>query len=103
MRRAHAGQTPGHDLAAFGHELPEQTVILIVDVGDLFRAELADLLAPEKFAPTFTRRTARARTAAATKAGTVSSSGTLAERPRRPIAGWRWCFCLFSPNAPLNR
>src|SRR5271156_4597241 len=58
MRRTHAGQPPGHDLAALRHELPEQTVIFVVDVGNLLGAELANLLAPEKLSPTFTRRTA---------------------------------------------
>ena len=57
MRRADAGQTPGHDLAALRHKLAEQSVIFVVDVGNFFGAELADFLAPEKFASTFTWRT----------------------------------------------
>src|SRR5260370_12496530 len=105
MRRAHAGQAPGHDLATLGHELAEQPVIFVVDVCDFLGAELADFLAPEKFTSAFARRTARAGTptaSAATKSGTVSSR-TLAERPRGPIPGCRWCFCLFSHNPPSNQ
>src|SRR5580704_6296084 len=77
MRRAHSGQPPGHDFAAFGHELPEQPVILIVDVRDLLRAELANFLAPEKLSSTFTRRTAGpgSPAASASEPGTVSSTG----------------------------
>jgi hypothetical protein len=88
MRRANAGQTPRHNLAALGHKLPEQTIIFVVDVGNFLGAELADFLAPEKFASTFTRRTAGAgtpSTTAAAKARTVSSAGSLAERPRRTL------------------
>jgi hypothetical protein len=105
MRRAYARQTPGHDLAAFGNELAEQPVIFAIDVGDFLGAEFANLLAPEKFASTFAGRTAGAGTPAtpsAAKARTISSSGTLPERPRGPIAGWRWCFRLFSHNAPYK-
>ena len=71
------GQTPRHDLAALGHELPEQPVIFVVDVGDLLGAELANFLAPEKLASTFARRTARpgtSTTATAAKSRTVSPS-----------------------------
>src|SRR5229473_3848751 len=103
VRRAHAGQTPGHDLAALGHELTEQPVIFVVDVGDLFGAELANFLAPEKFASTLARRTAgsgSATAASATEARTVSSSGTLPEGPRWPIGCRCWCFGFFSHNAP---
>src|ERR1700686_4043912 len=97
MRRAHAGQPPGHDLAALRHELAEQPVILVVDVRDLLRAELADLLAPEKLASTFTRRAARpgTPTASATEPRTVSSrTWSVAGGPRWPFRYWRWCFSL---------
>src|SRR6201986_5124399 len=50
VRSAHARQTPRHDLAALGHELPEQPVVLVVDVFDLLDAELTYFLAPEEFA-----------------------------------------------------
>jgi len=104
--RAHAGQPPGHNLATFGHELAEQPVILVVDVGDLLRAELADFLAPEKLASTFTRRTAGPGTpaASASKPRTVSpGTRSVTGRPRRPFGCWRWCFTLFSHNAPLTQ
>src|ERR1700686_3920360 len=102
MRRAHARQAPGHDLAALGDKLPEQPVIFVVDVGDLLGAELANFLAPEKLASAFARRSAGSGTAtAAAEAGTVSGWPELA----RSIAGWPlgplgWCFRLFSHNSP---
>ena len=52
VRSAYARQTARHDLAALGDELAEHAVVLIVDVFDFLDAELADLLAPEKFAST---------------------------------------------------
>jgi hypothetical protein len=48
MRGANACQTPWNDLAALGHELPEQAHVLIVDRIDLLDAELANLLAAEE-------------------------------------------------------
>src|SRR6185503_13548626 len=39
------------DLAALGHERPDQLDVLVVDVVDLVRAELADLAAAEQCAP----------------------------------------------------
>src|SRR3984893_6263575 len=55
MGSAYARQPAGHDLAALRHELPEHAVVLVVDVLDLFHAELADFLAPEKLASAFAR------------------------------------------------
>src|ERR1700736_759259 len=55
MRSAYAGQPARHDLAALSDELPEHAVVLVVDVLDLFHAELADFLAPEKLATSFAR------------------------------------------------
>src|SRR6202000_824433 len=42
--RAVAGNPPRADLAAVGNELPQQTGVLVVHVGDLLLAENADLL-----------------------------------------------------------
>src|SRR5437868_4189177 len=42
--RAVAGHPPGTDLAAVGNELPQQTGVLVVDVGDFLLAENANLL-----------------------------------------------------------
>ena len=64
MRSAHAGQPARHDLTALRDELPEHAVVLVVDVLDLFHAELADLLAPEKLASAFTGWTAGSGTPA---------------------------------------
>src|SRR3981081_1718121 len=55
MRSAYARQPARHDLTALGHELPQHAVILVIDVLDLFHAELADFLAPEKLASAFAR------------------------------------------------
>jgi hypothetical protein len=59
MWRAHPGQTPGHNLAALGNELPEQPHVFVINVIDFFDAELAHLLAPEKLATAIAARTAR--------------------------------------------
>jgi hypothetical protein len=57
VRRANAGQTPGHDLASLGHKSLQQTNVTVRNRIDLFGAELADLLAPEELATS--SRTAR--------------------------------------------
>src|SRR5687767_904271 len=44
MLRAVAGHPSGANLAAVGYELPQQTGVLVVDVGDLLLTEHADLL-----------------------------------------------------------
>src|SRR5262249_33436691 len=48
--RAGPEHAPGQDLAPLGHEAGEQLHVLVVDVVDLVRAELADLPAPEEVA-----------------------------------------------------
>src|SRR5579864_1542498 len=55
VRGAHAAQAAGHDLAAFGHKLREQTIVLVINGINLLHAELAHLLAAEVFASAFTR------------------------------------------------
>src|SRR5262245_33841840 len=50
MLRAGAEHAPRQDLAALGRERPQQLDVLVVDVVDLVRAELADLAAPEEVA-----------------------------------------------------
>ena len=47
---ADASQTAGHNLAALGHKALQQTDIAVGNGVNLFRAELADLLAAEKLA-----------------------------------------------------
>src|SRR5262245_1526184 len=47
MHRARAGNAPWQNLAPLGHERRQQLHVLVVDVVDLVRAELADLPAPE--------------------------------------------------------
>src|SRR5579863_1964585 len=103
VRRTNSGQTPGDDFAALGDELAEQAVIFVIDVGDFFGAELADFLAPEKFASALARRTAGAGTsapAASSKTRAVTAAGTLAKGPRWAVGYGRWCFCFVSHNAP---
>src|SRR5687768_18389245 len=48
--RAGAGNPPRQHLASLGDEAAQQLDVLVVDVVDLVRAELADLAAPEKSA-----------------------------------------------------
>jgi hypothetical protein len=60
MWRAYSGQAPRRDLAAFRYELRQQTHIFVIDGFDLFDAELANLLAPEKLSAAAFARTARA-------------------------------------------
>src|SRR4051812_30259893 len=45
---AGSGNAPRQDLAALGDERPDQLHVLVVDVVDLVRAELADLAAAEQ-------------------------------------------------------
>jgi hypothetical protein len=81
VRRAYAGQASRSDLAAFRHELRQQTHIFVIDRFDLLDAELANLLAPEKLAAAFagtTRASARTRTARRTAAlGTITAGSAL--------------------------
>jgi hypothetical protein len=51
VRRAYTGQTARHNLPALGHKLLQQTNIPVRDRVNLLRAELAHLLAAEKFVP----------------------------------------------------
>src|SRR6478672_7630262 len=48
MLGAGAGDAPRQDLAALGHERTDQLDVLVVDVVDLVRAELADLAPAEQ-------------------------------------------------------
>ena len=47
MDRADSADPPRQDLAALGDEVGEQLSVLVVDVGDLLGAELADAFAPD--------------------------------------------------------
>src|SRR5262245_59498694 len=47
VHRAGAGNPPRQDLAALGNERSQQLHVLVVDVVDLVRAELADLAPAE--------------------------------------------------------
>jgi hypothetical protein len=51
VRRAHTGQTPGHNFAAFGDELRQQANVLVIDRVDFLDTEFANFLATEKFPP----------------------------------------------------
>src|SRR5437899_12841071 len=48
VHRARARDAPRENLAALGHERPDQLDVLVVDVVDLVRAELADLAPAEQ-------------------------------------------------------
>src|ERR1700728_582985 len=105
MRRAYAGQTPRHDFAALGDELPEHAVILVIDVFNFLDAELANFLAPEKLtsATALPRRpTGAASATTAAEPGTISA-GPVSARTR-PFTGCRlfWCFRFFRHNSPSS-
>src|SRR5712671_6273521 len=51
VHRARARDAPRQNLAALGHERPDQLHVLVVDVVDLVRTELADLAPAEQRAP----------------------------------------------------
>jgi hypothetical protein len=77
VRRADARQTPGNDLAALRYKTLQQANVAVRDRIDLFRTELADLLAPKELATaarttggTRTRRTAASTTVGALARGT---------------------------------
>src|SRR5215472_10562186 len=99
MRCAYARQPARDNLSALRHELPQQPVILIVDVFDFLRAELANLLTPEKFtSAALARRSART-------ASRSAKSRTISARPRtrfRPRCRLLWCFCFVSHNSPIR-
>ena len=46
MRRADSADPPGQNLSAFRDEMTQKLSIFKIDIGDLFRAEFADSLAP---------------------------------------------------------
>src|SRR5712672_3442581 len=71
---ANPAQPPGDDLAALRHKLPQQAHVLVIDGVNLFDAELADFLAPEKFAAGIAATAARARTTRWTAAGIRTAS-----------------------------
>src|SRR5258707_1395449 len=77
---AGAGNAPRQDLAALGHERPDQLHILVVDVVDLVRAELADLATAEQRAALSFFLVARLLVAAAAAAAaTAAARSSLSE------------------------
>jgi hypothetical protein len=96
VRGAYAGEAARHDLPALGHKLLQQPHVLIVDIVNLFDAELADLLAAKEFPTGITRSPAGTVTTLAISAiATVSGPGLRA-------AGFSGCFlmCFVSHNSP---
>src|SRR5690242_16512012 len=77
MHRAGAGDAPREDLAALGHERADQLHVLVIDVVDLVRAELADLAAAEQRPPLSLRLVAGLLVAAA--AATAAARASLSE------------------------
>jgi hypothetical protein len=103
VRRAHPGQTPGNDLAAFRHELRQQPDVFVIDGLNFLHAELANLLAAKIFAPTFAAATRTAGTWGT--AFPIPIRGTVAGRPistRRTLSTRTCCCCsnFFSHDAP---
>src|SRR3954471_22815863 len=83
MHRAGAGDAPRQDLAALGHERPDQLDVLVVDVVDLVRAELADFAAPEQRTALTLFLVARLLVGAAS-APTAATRASLSERHLNP-------------------
>jgi hypothetical protein len=99
MLGADAGQTAGHNLAALGHKPLQQTDIAVRDSVNLFRAELADLLATEELAASARAAggtTARAAARTTTGAGARTMAGTLARARTRFRTGGGWCACCLN-------
>src|SRR5262245_5435526 len=105
MRRAHAGQTPWHDLAAFRNELCQQPDVFVVNRFKFLYAKFADFLAPEKLPP------AGSTLAPAWAWRPALSAVTIAKRPfsacrtlSRGTISRRCCCCrcfsFFSHDAP---
>src|SRR5207244_8069158 len=78
VHRAGARDAPRQDLAALGHERPDQLHVLVLDVVDLVRAEFADLAPAEQRAALSLFLVARFLVAAAAAAAAARSS--LSER-----------------------
>src|SRR5947209_17560787 len=78
VHRAGARDAPRQDLAALGHERSDQLHVLVVDVVDLVRAELADLATAEQRAALSLFLVARFLVAAAAAAAAARCS--LSER-----------------------
>src|SRR3954467_15081814 len=66
MQRAGSRDAAWQDLGALGHERHQQLDVLVVDVVNLVRAELADLAAPEHRAALLSVLALRGRSASAT-------------------------------------
>src|SRR5437868_486440 len=97
MRSTHSSQPPRHNLAAFRHELSQETYIFVVNGLNLLDAELANLLAAEILATTFAA-TAWARASSATR---TLRPWCFAARSLCSSAGrCYWCACFFSHDAP---
>jgi hypothetical protein len=80
VRGANAGEPPRHNLAALGHKSLQQTNIAVRNRVNLFRAELANLLAAEKLtAATGSTGGPAARTAGSTR-GPAAGAGRWAIR-----------------------
>jgi hypothetical protein len=84
VRCADSGETPRHNLAAFGHELRKQPNVFVVDGFNFLHAELANLLAAKIFAAalaaTGAAGTRRTTLSAIGPRRTVSSGGTITAR-----------------------
>src|SRR5207247_5613606 len=76
VHRAGAGDAARQDLAALRHEWADQLDVLVIDVVDLVRAELADLAAPEQRPPLTLRLVARFLVAAAAAAAAAAPATT---------------------------
>src|SRR5215472_12822608 len=85
--RAHAGQTPRHNLASLRHKLLQQSYVFVVDIVDFFDAESANLFAPEKLASLVAPRASGPATVAAITTLAVTAPGLRTAR-------FSWCFLI---------
>ena len=95
VRGANTRQPPGHNLAALSHKSLQQPHVAVGDCVNLFRTELANLLATEKLATP-------ARSAAGASAWTGTTAARSRARPRAlslsrtrsgPLSALRSCGC----------
>src|SRR5258706_13007372 len=86
---AGAGDAARQDLAALGHERSQQLDVLVVDIVDLVRAELADLPAPKHRAALALFLVPRLLVAAAAAASTAPAAA------RASLSKWH---CLGLPH-----
>jgi hypothetical protein len=91
MPCAYTGQATRNDLSPLCDEALQQTNIAVRDSIDLFGAELADLLAPEKLTAT---RAAAGSASGSWATGSTRAGAGMAGRVTGVAAAWAGCMCV---------